>query len=43
LFRRRIVQVATQQNGLVEISDGVKEGEKVIARGAIFVDNEWRQ
>lgn len=43
LFRRRIVQVATQQNGLAEIRDGIKEGEKVIARGAIFVDNEWRQ
>jgi membrane fusion protein, heavy metal efflux system len=43
VFRRRVVQVSTQQNGLVEITKGVHEGEKVVARGAIFVDNEWRQ
>jgi membrane fusion protein, heavy metal efflux system len=38
-----VVQVSTQQNGLVEITKGVREGEKVVARGTIFVDNEWRQ
>jgi cobalt-zinc-cadmium efflux system membrane fusion protein len=43
VFRRRVVQVSTQQNGLVEITSGVQQGEKVVARGAIFVDNEWRQ
>jgi membrane fusion protein, heavy metal efflux system len=43
LFRRRVVQVSTQENGLVEITSGVQQGEKVVARGAIFVDNEWRQ
>jgi cobalt-zinc-cadmium efflux system membrane fusion protein len=43
VFRRRVVQVSTQQDGLVEILQGVHEGEKVVARGAIFVDNEWRQ
>jgi len=43
VFRRRVVQVSTQENGLVEITSGVEQGEKVVARGAIFVDNEWRQ
>jgi membrane fusion protein, heavy metal efflux system len=43
VFRRRVVQVSTEQNGLVEITKGVHEGEKVVSRGAIFVDNEWRQ
>jgi membrane fusion protein, heavy metal efflux system len=43
VFRRRVVQVSTQENGLVEITSGVQQGEKVVARGAIFVDNEWRQ
>jgi membrane fusion protein, heavy metal efflux system len=33
VFRRRVVQVSTQQNGLVEITKGVHEGEKVVARG----------
>jgi len=43
VFRRRVVQVSTQESGLVEITSGVQQGEKVVARGAIFVDNEWRQ
>lgn len=43
VFRRRVVQASTQQNGMVAITRGIHEGEKVVARGAIFVDNEWRQ
>jgi cobalt-zinc-cadmium efflux system membrane fusion protein len=43
VFRRRVVQASTQQNGMVAITKGIHEGEKVVARGAIFVDNEWRQ
>jgi len=42
-FRRRVVEVAAQRDGMVEIRKGIQEGEKVVARGAIFVDNEWRQ
>jgi len=26
----------------VQIRDGVRPGEMVVGRGAIFVDNEWR-
>jgi cobalt-zinc-cadmium efflux system membrane fusion protein len=32
-----------EQDGRVQVRDGLKTGEQVIARGAIFVDNEWRQ
>jgi cobalt-zinc-cadmium efflux system membrane fusion protein len=43
VFRRRVVEVSAQQNGMVEIAKGVHDGEKVVGHGAIFVDNEWRQ
>jgi membrane fusion protein, heavy metal efflux system len=43
LFKRRVVEIGIQQNGLTQIRSGLKFGELVIARGAIFVDNEWRQ
>ena len=32
-----------EQEGRVQIREGLKEGERVVTRGAIFVDNEWRQ
>ena len=32
-----------QQNGLTQIRGGLAVGELVVGRGAIFVDNEWRQ
>jgi cobalt-zinc-cadmium efflux system membrane fusion protein len=28
---------------LTQIRSGLSAGELVVARGAIFVDNEWRQ
>jgi cobalt-zinc-cadmium efflux system membrane fusion protein len=43
LFKRRVVEIGIQQNGRTQIRSGLALGERVIARGAIFVDNEWRQ
>jgi cobalt-zinc-cadmium efflux system membrane fusion protein len=43
MFKRRVVDIGIQQNGLTQIRRGLEFGESVIARGAIFVDNEWRQ
>jgi membrane fusion protein, heavy metal efflux system len=42
-FRRRPVKLGMEQEGLVQIQAGLAAGEMVVARGAIFVDNEWRQ
>src|SRR5262249_40298604 len=41
-FGRRQVQIGMEQNGRIQIRDGLNVGERVVARGAIFVDNEWR-
>jgi cobalt-zinc-cadmium efflux system membrane fusion protein len=43
LFKRRVVEIGTQLDGLTQIRKGLDFGELVVARGAIFVDNEWRQ
>ncbi len=43
LFKRRVVDIGIQQDGLTQILKGLDGGELVVARGAIFVDNEWRQ
>jgi cobalt-zinc-cadmium efflux system membrane fusion protein len=43
LFKRRVVEIGIQQNGLTQIRSGLAPGELVVGRGAIFVDNEWRQ
>ena len=43
LFKRRVVDTGIQQDDLVQIRSGLALGELVVARGAIFVDNEWRQ
>jgi cobalt-zinc-cadmium efflux system membrane fusion protein len=43
LFARRAVKLGIEQDGHVQIRDGLKDGERVVARGAIFIDNEWRQ
>ena len=42
-FQRRRVVTGLEQDGKVEIREGLKPGEKVVWRGAIFVDNEWKQ
>jgi cobalt-zinc-cadmium efflux system membrane fusion protein len=43
LFKRRVVDIGVQQDDLTQIRKGLDSGESVVARGAIFVDNEWRQ
>ena len=43
VFERRNVRAGLEQDGRIEIRDGVKIGENVIARGALFVQNEWQQ
>jgi len=42
-FRRRQVKLGIEQEGRVQIQQGLSAGELIVARGAIFVDNEWRQ
>ena len=43
LFERRLVRIGMEQEDRVEIRNGLAVGERVVARGAIFVDNEWKQ
>jgi cobalt-zinc-cadmium efflux system membrane fusion protein len=43
VFKRRVVEVGLEQAGMVQVRSGLKTGETVVVRGAIFVDNEWRQ
>lgn len=43
VFQRRPVKIGLEQDGRVQIRDGLIPGEIVVGRGAIFVDNEWRQ
>ena len=43
LFQRRVVKIGMEMDGRLQILDGLALGELVIGRGAIFVDNEWRQ
>ena len=42
-FQRRKIKAGREQGGYVQVRDGVKVGELVVTRGAIFIDNEWRQ
>ena len=43
VFKHRAVEIGIEQSGMVQIRSGLKAGEMIVARGAIFVDNEWRQ
>jgi cobalt-zinc-cadmium efflux system membrane fusion protein len=40
VFERRKVLLGGETNGLVQIVSGLNPGERVVGRGAIFVDNE---
>ena len=40
VFERRQVQLGGETNGQVQVTAGLKPGERVVGRGAIFVDNE---
>jgi cobalt-zinc-cadmium efflux system membrane fusion protein len=43
VFRRRNVKLGMERDGRVQILEGLKAGELIAGRGAIFVENEWRQ
>jgi cobalt-zinc-cadmium efflux system membrane fusion protein len=43
LFERRTVRIGIEQDGQVQIRDGLAPGDLAVARGAIFLDNQWRQ
>ena len=43
LFQRRRIKAGLEQNGLFQVREGLEPGERVIARGAIFVQNESQQ
>ena len=42
VFERRSVRLGGEANGLVQITSGLNAGERVVGRGAIFVDNEFK-
>ena len=42
VYQRRQVQLAMEQEGRVRVDAGLKPGERVVGRGAIFLDNEWK-
>jgi cobalt-zinc-cadmium efflux system membrane fusion protein len=42
LFRRRPVKIGLERAGRVQIIEGIRPGEQVVGRGAVFVDNESR-
>jgi len=43
LFERRPVRIGIEQDGQMQIREGLTPGELAVARGAIFLDNQWRQ
>lgn len=43
VFERRAVTIGVEQDGRIQIRSGLKPGEVVVTRGAIFVDNEAKQ
>jgi len=43
LFERRPVRIGIEQDGQVQIREGLAAGESAVARGAIYLDNQWRQ
>src|SRR5215470_17789126 len=43
LFERRLVRTGLEQDGRLEIREGLQAGERVVERGALFVQNEWQQ
>jgi len=42
MFQRRAIQIGMEQDGQIQILDGVRPGERVAARGAIFLDNQFQ-
>lgn len=42
-FQRRRIELGQEQAGRWSVVAGLEENERIVARGAIYVDNEWRQ
>lgn len=42
VFERRAVQIGNEYDGFVQITAGLNPGDRVVGRGAIFVDNELK-
>jgi cobalt-zinc-cadmium efflux system membrane fusion protein len=42
VFLRRKVELGVEEDGYVQIRKGLRPGERVVGRGAIFVDNEMK-
>jgi cobalt-zinc-cadmium efflux system membrane fusion protein len=43
VFQRRQVTLGMEQDGWFEIRDGIAVGDRIVAVGAIFIENEWQQ
>jgi multidrug efflux pump subunit AcrA (membrane-fusion protein) len=41
LFEKRPVQTGRQQNGMIEITSGLKQDDRVVTRGAFFIKSEF--
>lgn len=42
-YQRRKIQPGLEQDGNVQVVSGLQFDERVVGRGTIFLDNEWRQ
>jgi membrane fusion protein, heavy metal efflux system len=42
-FQRRRIELGVEQGDRWSVLSGVREKQRIVSRGAIFVDNEWRQ
>lgn len=43
VFERRQLKTGAVQDGVVQIKKGLSAGEIIATRGAVFIENEWRQ
>ena len=41
LFEKRPVQTGRQQNAMIEVTGGLRPGERVVTRGGFFVKSEF--
>jgi cobalt-zinc-cadmium efflux system membrane fusion protein len=42
-FQRRRIETGAEQGGRLAVLSGLTENDSIVSRGAIFIDNEWRQ
>ena len=40
-FQRRKIKAGVLEGGFVQVLEGIRDGERIVAQGAIFLDNEW--